>query len=250
MRRLSVVALATSALLALSGVASAEASALPAAAQPAQVMAASSIHVSTATTTQHKKKHKKKRKKATAGKRRVQTTFANESPKKATAKKPAAKKPAAKRPAAKKPAAKPAKPAKPLAPSSNPQVNLARGMGAAADRSGFATSLYQGAWFMPSVEPIRKCIMDRESNFSYTAVGAGTYFGAYQMNRNLAIGATHAMEAEVRKELGAEGVRILRSLRQTTPNHWNRYWQDRAFYTIWHKGAGKGNWRGGGLRCF
>jgi len=245
MRRLSVVALATSALLALSGVASAEASALPAAAQSAQVMAASSIHVSTATTTQHKKKHKKKRKKATAGKRRVQTTFANESPKKATAKKPAAKKPAAKRPAA-----KPAKPAKPLAPSSNPQVNLARGMGAAADRSGFATSLYQGAWFMPSVEPIRKCIMDRESNFSYTAVGAGTYFGAYQMNRNLAIGATHAMEAEVRKEMGAEGVRILRSLRQTTPNHWNRYWQDRAFYTIWHKGAGKGNWRGGGLRCF
>ena len=103
---------------------------------------------------------------------------------------------------------------------------------------------------MPSVEPIRKCIMDRESNFSYTAVGAGTYFGAYQMNRNLAIGATHAMEAEVRKEMGAEGVRILRSLRQTTPNHWNRYWQDRAFYTIWHKGAGKGNWRGGGLRCF
>jgi len=247
MRRLSVVALSTAALLALSGVAGSPATAVTIAAQPSHQTTVSATHASVTVATQHKKKHKKKKK--AAGKRHVQTTFANESPKKAPAKKPAVKRPAAK-PAVKKPAARPAKPAKPLAPSSNPLVNLARGMGAAADRSGFATSLYQGAWFMPSVEPIRKCIMDRESNFSYTAVGAGTYFGAYQMNRNLAIGATQAMEPEVRKEMGAEGVRILRSLRQTTPNHWNRYWQDRAFYTIWHKGAGKGNWRGGGLRCF
>ena len=70
------------------------------------------------------------------------------------------------------------------------------------------------------------------------------------MNRGLAIGATRTMEAEVRREMGAEGVKILRALRSIAPNHWNRYWQDRAFYTIWRNGAGKGNWRGGGLNCF
>ena len=82
--------------------------------------------------------------------------------------------------------------------------------------------------------------MDRESNFSYRAVGAGTYFGAYQMNRGLAIGATRTMEPEVRSEMGAEGVKILRSLRSIAPNRWNRYWQDRAFYTIWRNGIGQG----------
>ena len=66
----------------------------------------------------------------------------------------------------------------------------------------------------------------------------------------LAIAATRTMEPEVRREMGAEGVKILRSLRSIAPNRWNRYWQDRAFYTIWHNGTGKGHWRGGGLNCF
>jgi hypothetical protein len=133
---------------------------------------------------------------------------------------------------------------------SSREVALARGNRASRDLVGWQPSLYQGKWFQPEVEPIRKCIMDRESNFNYAAVGAGTYFGAYQMNRGLAVGATQAMEDEVRKEMGAEGVTILKALRGIAPNRWNRYWQDRAFWTVWRNGAGKGNWHGGGLNCF
>jgi hypothetical protein len=148
------------------------------------------------------------------------------------------------------PAAPPDAAAGGVAGSSSRDVALARGNRASRDMVGWQPSLYQGKWFVPEVESIRKCIMDRESNFNYASVGAGTYFGAYQMNRGLAVGATQAMEDEVRKEMGAEGVAILKALRSIAPNHWNRYWQDRAFYTIWKNGAGKGNWRGGGLNCF
>jgi len=140
--------------------------------------------------------------------------------------------------------------AAPAADSGSPELLLARGNKDSNDLLGWAPSLYQGKWFDAAVEPIRKCIMDRESNFSYTAVGAGTYFGAYQMNRGLAVGTLGVMESEVRKELGAEGVAILKGLRALAPSKWNRYWQDRAFYTIWHGGDGKGHWRGGGLNCF
>ena len=145
-------------------------------------------------------------------------------------------------------------PAAPAAVAANepatPELAMARGNAASRDLLGWAPSLYQGKWFDAKVEPIRKCIMDRESNFSYTAVGAGTYFGAYQMNRGLAVGALGVMEPEVRKEMGAEGVAILKDLRTIAPSKWNRYWQDRAFYTIWHGGDGKRNWQGGGLNCF
>jgi len=130
------------------------------------------------------------------------------------------------------------------------ELLLARGSRQAADLLGWLPSLYQGKWYMPGKEDVRKCIMDRESNFSYKAVGAGTYFGAYQMNAGLARGATYTMEKEVAKELGAEAVAIVKALRKTTPNNWNRYWQDRAFWTIWRNGDGAGHWRGGGLNCF
>jgi hypothetical protein len=134
--------------------------------------------------------------------------------------------------------------------SSDRALALARGDRQAADMLGYLPSLYQGKWYEASDEDVRRCIQDRESNFSYRAVGAGTYFGAYQMNAGLARGATYVMEKEVAKELGDEGVALVRALRKTTPNNWNRYWQDRAFWTIWHKGDGADHWRGGGLNCF
>ncbi len=90
---------------------------------------------------------------------------------------------------------------------------------------------------MPGNEDVRRCIMLRESNGNYRAT-SGTYHGAYQMSSALARGATWMMQKEVRKEMGEEGVKILQALRSTTPNTWNRYWQDRAFWTIWRDGAG------------
>jgi hypothetical protein len=30
---------------------------------------------------------------------------------------------------------------------------------------------------------------------------------------------------------------------------WNRYWQDRAFWTIWRDGRGKSHWVNGVRKC-
>jgi hypothetical protein len=120
------------------------------------------------------------------------------------------------------------------------------------DMKGYEPSLYRGKWFMPKKEHRRRCIMDRESNNFYRAVSAGgKYRGAYQMNRALAIGATHMMMKEVRKEMGRPGVRALKRLREIPTQQWNRYWQDRAFWTIWRKGKGAFHWRHTipGTRC-
>jgi len=129
------------------------------------------------------------------------------------------------------------------------EAALARGNRAAADLVGYMPSLYQGKWYMPRKEGIRRCIVLRESHANYRVVGAGTYFGAYQMNRGLAISATYIMQKEVRREMGKRAAKLVRALRKTNPNNWNRYWQDRAFWTIWHHGAGAGHWGGGSHSC-
>jgi hypothetical protein len=128
------------------------------------------------------------------------------------------------------------------------EAALARGDREAADLMGIMPSLYQGKWFMPSQDDVRRCIALRESHANYRATN-GTYHGAYQMSSALAVGATWMMQKEVRKEMGAEGVAIVEALRKTTPNNWNRYWQDRAFWTIWRNGAGAGHWAGGSSGC-
>jgi hypothetical protein len=136
----------------------------------------------------------------------------------------------------------------PDAATDDRETSLARGSRQAADLMGYLPSLYLGKWFAPGAEDVRRCIMMRESNANYRATN-GTYHGAYQMSSALARGATWMMQKEVRKEMGEEGVAIVRALRETTPNNWNRYWQDRAFWTIWRDGAGAGHWRGGAHSC-
>jgi hypothetical protein len=131
---------------------------------------------------------------------------------------------------------------------SDREVALARGSRQAADLMGFLPSLYQGKWFVPSSEDARRCIVLRESHANYRASN-GTYHGAYQMSSALAVGATWMMQKEVRKEMGDEGVQILQALRRITPDKWNRYWQDRAFWTIWRDGQGAGHWAGGAHSC-
>jgi hypothetical protein len=131
------------------------------------------------------------------------------------------------------------------------EAQHARGSKAAADLRGFEKSLYRGKYYMPNREQVRRCIMKRESRHNYKAISrGGLWRGAYQMSKPLARGATWEMTREVRKEMGAEGVAILKKLRKTPHHKWNRYWQDRAFWTIWDKGNGKHHWRGGGQNCF
>lgn len=126
------------------------------------------------------------------------------------------------------------------------ELALLRGDREAADLMGFLPSLYLGKWFMPGKEDVRRCIAERESHSNYRA-NNGSYFGAYQMSAELGVGATWMMQKEVSREFGDEGVNIVQALRKITPDKWNRYWQDRAFWTIWRSGEGARHW--GGARC-
>jgi hypothetical protein len=118
------------------------------------------------------------------------------------------------------------------------------------DLIGYEASLYQGKWYMPKREKLRKCISKIESHHHYKA-GRGDYYrGAYQFSKPLTRGVTWMMQPEVRKEMGAAGVDLLQDLRKKPMNQWNRYWQDRAFWTIWNEGKGKNHWGAGRGRCF
>ena len=118
------------------------------------------------------------------------------------------------------------------------------------DLIGYEVSLYQGKWYMPKREKMRKCISKLESHHYYTAGRGGTYRGAYQFSRPLTRGVTWMMQPEVKKEMGAAGVDLIQKLRKIPMNKWNRYWQDRAFWTVWKKGEGRSHWRAGKGRCF
>jgi len=124
------------------------------------------------------------------------------------------------------------------------------GSGESTDRIGFETSLYQGKWYMPNREGVRKCISKIESHHHYKAGSGGYYRGAYQFSPSLARGVTWMMQPEVKNEMGDSGVDLVQALRVTPMNEWNRYWQDRAFWTIWSNGKGKNHWAVGRGPCF
>lgn len=111
------------------------------------------------------------------------------------------------------------------------------------DWIGWEVSLYQGKWYMPKREDRRKCISHIESRHNYRAGNkGGKYRGAYQFDKPLSVGATWMMQPEIRKEMGSAGLALVKKLRKTPMYKWNRYWQDRAFWTIWAKGKGKKHW--------
>jgi hypothetical protein len=57
------------------------------------------------------------------------------------------------------------------------------------------------------------------------------------------------MIAESRKT-GDGLIKDIRELRNAPIHHWNRYWQDRAFFTAWRHGAGKNHWYHWNRGCF
>lgn len=125
---------------------------------------------------------------------------------------------------------------------------------ATKDLRGVESSLYKGRFYRASVEAKRECIVRRESSGVYNVVSAsGSYFGAYQVSRALARGATWMMLKEHKALMGAKEARtVLAKLRATPMNKWPRYWQDAAFSTVWnwkHTGSGAAHWAGGRWRC-
>lgn len=111
---------------------------------------------------------------------------------------------------------------------------------------GYAESLYQGKWYSPQWEDERKCIMYHESRYNYKAANStSSARGAYQfLDRSWREGLVWMMldEGGNKKEI--------KSLRNIPINEWNRYYQDRAFFTAWQHGAGKKHWSLQGRKCF
>jgi hypothetical protein len=119
----------------------------------------------------------------------------------------------------------------------------------AKQASGILPSRYTGAFYRPHLEQHRICIVKRESSGRYSVVSSGgRYFGAYQMTKELGVGATWMMLPEHKKLLGVDVAKtLLAGLRKTPVNEWPRYWQDAAFSTIhnWERDrSGAHHWRG------
>ncbi|MDP1878009.1 MAG: hypothetical protein Q8M17_10700 [Actinomycetota bacterium] len=121
------------------------------------------------------------------------------------------------------------------------------------DTQGPLPSLYRGVYFHADQERFRLCVGQREGRFTYTVRGGGggNYFGTYQLSAALARGASWMMAAESRST--HDGLRkVARALHGILANHWNRYWQDRAFYTILnhdHRWSGWRHWQLNGSYC-
>ncbi len=125
---------------------------------------------------------------------------------------------------------------------------------ATKDMRGVEKSLYRGKYFNATSEAKRLCVVKRESEGHYDVVNpSGSYFGAYQVSRSLARGATWMMLKEHKKLMGDKAAKqTLAKLRSKPMNTWPRYWQDAAFHTVinWdHTLSGASHWAGGRWHC-
>lgn len=115
---------------------------------------------------------------------------------------------------------------------------------------GWQASAYTGKWYAQKWAPIRKCIMDRESNFDYRARNSrSSAQGAYQfLDSQWRISLTYMMMKEAD---GLSERQAIKELRKYPIAKWSRYWQDRAFYTAFRHGEGKHHWKTteGGREC-
>jgi hypothetical protein len=109
------------------------------------------------------------------------------------------------------------------APTGERNTRVSRSM------TGIRASAYIGKYYSSRHEGTRKCIVRKESHGNYRIVSSGgSYRGAYQFNAHLA---------------RATAKRMGRSDLVYKPfNHWSRFDQDKAFWTVWNHGKGRGNW--------
>ena len=121
----------------------------------------------------------------------------------------------------------------------------------ADDMKGYEPSLYRGKWYDSKWEKSRKCIMNRESKFSYRAANkSSSARGAYQfLDSQWRDGLVWMMLKESKKTndgLSAE----INTLFDKPIHRWSRYYQDRAFFTAWQHGEGKHHWYYPGHNCY
>jgi hypothetical protein len=119
---------------------------------------------------------------------------------------------------------------------------------------GAAPSAYRGEYFIPSQEPYRKCVAQREGRHHYWGTGSnGMYLGTNQMTHSLSRGAVRRMTPELRRIYGDKTGRALRDeLFATKPTKWGRFYWDMAFYTVLNydgPASGANHWAGGRFSC-
>lgn len=116
----------------------------------------------------------------------------------------------------------------------------------ALDRTGIKESLYQGKHYNPHRwETFRHCVIQRESRGSYRAANVtSSARGAYQfLDSQWRDSLVWMLLPEHRRDGLADEVR---DLRDKPIHHWNRYWQDAAFWTVMNASADSWrHWRGG-----
>lgn len=121
----------------------------------------------------------------------------------------------------------------------------------AKDMKGYEPSLYRGKWYNARWEDSRKCIMTRESHQSYHAENrSSSAKGAYQFLDNSWRDGLVFMMLKESKET-KDGLRSeIKKLFHKPIQKWNRYFQDRAFYTAWQNGKGAHHWYYPGHNCY
>lgn len=116
----------------------------------------------------------------------------------------------------------------------------------AKDRRGYERSLYRGEHYRASQEAFRRCVSKRESNHNYRAANkSSSARGAYQFLDNNWREPLVGMMVKESKRTGDGLVSRIRDLRGKPIHKWNRYYQDRAFYTalnIEGTGSGRKHW--------
>lgn len=116
----------------------------------------------------------------------------------------------------------------------------------AKDHKGYEKSLYRGKYYHSDQESFRKCVMKRESHFSYRSANkVSSARGAYQfLDRQWRDGLVWMMLKESKKTKDGLAPKIQKLFKK--PIHkWNRYFQDRAFFTALNaegKWSGKKHW--------
>jgi hypothetical protein len=120
--------------------------------------------------------------------------------------------------------------------------NTAAHSAAAKDWKGHERSLYKGQHYHSKWALVRQCIMLRESRSNYRARGTvSSAAGAYQFLEAWHMGLTYMMIKES-KVTGDGLIGDIKALRARPIQEWNRYFQDRAFYTAWDNGRGADHW--------
>jgi hypothetical protein len=109
------------------------------------------------------------------------------------------------------------------APTGERNTKVSRSM------TGIRSSAYIGKYYSSRHESTRKCIVRKESHGNYRIASRnGTYKGAYQFNSHLA--------RQTAKKMGRP------DLANKPINQWSRFEQDKAFWTVWNHGKGRGHW--------